>query len=134
MRLADISATRLHRALQDSVPEFAAVLDLTGQPHLYDLARNRIFLCERPGRAGPRPGWHDSADAESLFRYLRKGGVRYVAYSDFALALSDTATREGRLLRAVDSLQLVLPVRFEAEGYRLIDLSDSRRRNARPGR
>jgi hypothetical protein len=128
LQLADTTATRLHQSLQDSLPEYAALLDLTGQPHLYDLSRHRIFLCENPGSAGPRPGWPDSIHAENVLRYLRKGGIRYVAYSDFVLATSDTLTRQGRILRSIDSLQLKFPIRFEADGYRLLDLSDARKR------
>lgn len=72
----------VYMALQNAVPEHAAILVMLDQPFRLDFRRNRILLWDQPGAASPAPHVPVGQGPEALAEYLLGQGVRYVAYCD----------------------------------------------------
>lgn len=73
--LADV-----YRRLQKAVPRGAKLLVTLDQTSLLDGTRNRIFNYDHPGAIGPDGGPPCFQGAEAFARYLRKVGIRYIAF------------------------------------------------------
>jgi hypothetical protein len=72
--------TRIQK-LQASIPEHAVILLRVDMPFLFDFSRNRIYVMDWPGSAGPLPGTPYLGEPEELAHYLRINKIRYVVYS-----------------------------------------------------
>jgi len=72
--------TRIEK-LQESIPARAAILLRVDMPFLFNFSRNRIYVMDWPGAAGPSPGTPYLGKPEDLAHYLRLNKIRYVAYS-----------------------------------------------------
>ncbi len=67
--------------LQNSLPVNAQLLTVTSHPYLHDFKRNKIFVMDYPGNAGPYPGVPFQESHEQLAKYLSSNDIRYVAHS-----------------------------------------------------
>jgi hypothetical protein len=72
--------TRVQK-LQSSIPEHAGILLRLDTPFLFNFSRNRIYVMDWPGAAGPAPGTPYWSKPEDLAHYLRLNGIRYIVYS-----------------------------------------------------
>jgi hypothetical protein len=70
----------VYRRLQNAVPRGAPLLVTLDHTYLLDGTRNRIFNYDHPGAMGPAGGPPCFQGAEAFARYLRKVGIRYIAY------------------------------------------------------
>ncbi|MFZ5523396.1 MAG: hypothetical protein ACOY9D_04850 [Pseudomonadota bacterium] len=72
--------TRIQK-LQASIPEHAVILLRVDMPFFFDFSRNRIYVMDWPGSAGPSPGTPYLGEPEEFAHYLRINKIRYVVYS-----------------------------------------------------
>lgn len=77
----DDDAERRNHAMQESIPPASTVLARVDELFRWDLARNRVLLCEHPGGASPPPGMPAFQGPEALAQYLAGRGINYVAYA-----------------------------------------------------
>jgi hypothetical protein len=70
----------LYRRLQEAVPRGAPLLVTLDHTYLFDGTRNRIFNYDHPGALGPAGGPPCFEGPEAFALYLRKVGIRYIAY------------------------------------------------------
>jgi hypothetical protein len=97
-RVVDKGEAESYRRLQEAVPSSAPVLACLGKPYLLDFRRNPVFVHDMSGAVSPPPGLPLPGSSESVARYLRGLGLRYVAA---ALPL-DPDIRPREWLRDVD--------------------------------
>ena len=69
------------RAMQETIPEGAALLVRTDESYGFDFQRNQIWIADYPGSASLPPGMPLDGNPEVLARYLHDHAIRYVAYS-----------------------------------------------------
>jgi hypothetical protein len=67
--------------LQERMAPGAAALIRIGDPYLLDFARNRLYVVDFPYAVSPAPGMAGFTDVPALRGYLRRCGIRYVAYA-----------------------------------------------------
>jgi hypothetical protein len=70
-----------YRRIQATVPAGAPLLETLDQPFRLDFKRNRIFVCDEPGGASPKPGLPVYADVAHYEQYFREQSIRYLAYA-----------------------------------------------------
>lgn len=68
-------------SLQNSVPAQETILAATYPSFGFDALRNRIFIADFLGMAGPAPGPPITSDSDKLRQYLISHQIRYIAYS-----------------------------------------------------
>jgi hypothetical protein len=74
------SAVKSYSAMQSSIPPNAVALVQVEVPFLLDFSRNKIWVMDYPGSAGPKPPPHDGT-AEDLAKYFRDHHIRYIMHS-----------------------------------------------------
>ena len=67
--------------IQARVPPRASLLVVTIPSYAFDVRKNRIFVDDLPGGAGPAPGPPITTDSEQLRNYLLQYGIHYVAFT-----------------------------------------------------
>ncbi len=67
--------------IQSAIPPRATVLVVTIPSFAFNVRRNRIFVDDLPGGAGPAPGPPITTDSEQLRNYLRHYGISYIAFT-----------------------------------------------------
>ena len=70
-----------YAALQSAIPNDGAVLETVAYAFLLDFRQHRIYMADVPGGASLPPGWPARQTGEALAEYLRRQGIRYLAYS-----------------------------------------------------
>ncbi len=73
-----------YREAQLLIPEGRRALICGDFPFLFDHARNPLWNIDLPGGASPAPGLPYKKPPEEMKRYLRKLGIEYVIFVDFA--------------------------------------------------
>jgi hypothetical protein len=71
---------REHEALQSHVPPGERLLIMLDFPYMLDYSRNAIFNIDTAAAISPPPGFPYFQGSESVARYLRQVGIRYVAF------------------------------------------------------
>jgi hypothetical protein len=84
---ADRSADELderdarYRAMQAAMAPGAGVLSVTDEGYLFDFGRNHVMTLDHPGLASPAPGFPVGGGDDEYARFLKRNGVRYVAFA-----------------------------------------------------
>jgi hypothetical protein len=71
----------LYHRVQTAIPAGAPFMEILDEPFRFDFRRNRIWLCDQPGGASPRPGFPVFKGVEQYEKYLRDRSIRYLAYT-----------------------------------------------------
>jgi len=79
--LASAAEIDRFRAVQKAVPTGEPLFTRLDESFLFDFRRNRIYVADWPGSAGPPPGMPLFQGADALARYFGSHSVRYVAYA-----------------------------------------------------
>lgn len=74
------SAVKSYSAMQSSIPPGAVALVQVEIPFLLDFSRNKIWVMDYPGSAGPKPPPYDGT-TEDLAKYFRDHHIRYIMHS-----------------------------------------------------
>lgn len=74
------STTEHYSEMQNSMPPEKIILAQVEAPFLLDYSRNKIWVMDYPGSAGPRPPPYDGTD-EELAAYFREHRIRYIMHS-----------------------------------------------------
>jgi len=64
-----------------ALPKDGSILLTLQHPYLLDFSRERFFLADFPGSAGPPDGWPIREDGEALSKFLLAHSIRYLAYT-----------------------------------------------------
>jgi len=70
-----------YQRVQQTIPAGAPFMEILDQPFRLDFRRNRIFICDQPGGASPKPGFPIYKGVEDYERYLRGQSIRYLAFT-----------------------------------------------------
>ncbi len=70
-----------YAALQAAIPHNGVVLETVAYAFLLDFRQHPIYMADVPGGASLPPGWPARQPGEALADYLRRSGIRYLAYS-----------------------------------------------------
>ena len=70
-----------YAALQAAVPRDGTMLETVAYAFLLDYRQHHIYMADVPGGASLPPGWPARQPGEVLADYLRRCGIRYLAYS-----------------------------------------------------
>ncbi len=103
-----------YAALQAAIPQNSVVLETVAYPFLLDYRQHRIYMADVPGGASLPPGWPARQPGEALADYLKRCGIRYVAYSyhdgveltDEAAAYTMHDPRATQWIHSENALQL----------------------------
>ena len=87
------------RGAQATMAAGAAALLRTDMPFLFDFTRNRLYVSDLPGSAGPPPGFPWRSDDAAIVTYLRASGIRYLVYAYADQANFPAREVERRLTR-----------------------------------
>ena len=81
MLASDLGSTaERYSQMQGAIPFGKVVIAQVEAPFLLDYSRNKIWVMDYPGSAGPRPPPYDGSD-EDLAIYLREHNIRYIMHS-----------------------------------------------------